>query len=381
MLLFGKESIMSKFNKITHITSVHKRYDSRIFLKQCTSLAKKKFYEVNLIVADSLGDEIKNNVNIYDIGIYKNRIQRMRKGSKDIFSMASKIDSDIYHIHDPELIYVGLKLKFLGKKVIFDSHEDVGQDIMVKKWIPYPLRYVTSILYQVFESFSCRFFDGIVVPTDYIENKFSKINNNVTKLYNFPIIPTNKKQKVLWEEKDDAVCYVGGISEIRGVREMVIAINLLDKIKLNLIGFFFDRELEKKIKIENKWDKIHEFGFLNQDEVFRVLNKSKAGLVVLHPTTPYKSALPIKMFEYMLAGIPVICSDINLWAKIINENNCGIAVNPLNPKKIAEAIQYIINNPIESEKMGRNGQNAIYMKYNWSSEEKKLMDKYSLLLS
>ena len=87
------------------------------------------------------------------------------------------------------------------------------------------------------------------------------------------------------------------------------------------------------------------------------------------------------MFEYMLAGIPVICSDINLWSKIINENNCGIAVNPLNPKKIAEAIQYITNNPVESEKMGRNGQNAIYMKYNWSSEEKKLLDKYSLLLS
>ena len=313
---------------------------------------------------------MKNNVNIYDIGIYKNRIQRMFKGTKDIFKKARDVNSDIYHIHDPELIYIGLKLKLIGKKVIFDSHEDVGQDIMVKKWIPYPIRYATSILYQVFEFLSCRFFDGIVVPTDYIENNFLRINNNITKIYNFPIIPSNKIQNVSWKEKEDAVCYVGGISEIRGIKEMVIAINLLDKIELKLAGFFFDKELENNIKTEYSWKNINELGFLNQDDIFRVLNKSKAGLVVLHPTIPYKSALPIKMFEYMLAGIPVICSDINLWSKIISENNCGIAVDPLSPKKIAKAIQYIINNPKESEKMGRNGQKAIYKKYNWSSEEK-----------
>ena len=108
--------------KITHLTSVHSRYDTRIFLKECSSLAKINNYEVSLIVADNKGNEFKNCVSIYDAGKLPGRVNRMFKTTKNILQKAIELNSDIYHLHDPELIPVGLKLKKLGKKVIFSTN-------------------------------------------------------------------------------------------------------------------------------------------------------------------------------------------------------------------------------------------------------------------
>ena len=107
---------------ITHLTSAHPRYDTRIFFKECISLAKN--YKVNLIVADGLGDEEKNTVYIYDVGKVEGRLNRIFKTTKKVLQRAIELDSDVYHLHDPELIPIGLKLKKMGKKVIFDAHED-----------------------------------------------------------------------------------------------------------------------------------------------------------------------------------------------------------------------------------------------------------------
>jgi hypothetical protein len=112
--------------KVTHLTSAHGRYDTRIFLKICSSLAANPKYKVSLVVADGQGEENKNTRNILDVGSkIGSRISRMTKTVKKVFEKAVELYSDIYHLHDPELIPIGLKLKKLGKKVIFDAHEDL----------------------------------------------------------------------------------------------------------------------------------------------------------------------------------------------------------------------------------------------------------------
>lgn len=94
----------------------------------------------------------------------------------------------------------------------------------------------------------------------------------------------------------------------------------------------------------------------------------------------YLDSLPIKMFEYMSAGIPVVASNFPLWKEIIEKNRCGVCVDPLSPKDIAKAINFIVQNPQIAQKMGENGKRAILEKYNWQIEEQKLFNIYEGLL-
>jgi len=366
--------------KITHLTSAHPRYDTRIFIKMCSSLAMKKEYEVSLIVADGLGNELKNGVQIVDIGAKEGgRIARMTQTSLKVFNKAVELNSAIYHIHDPELIPIGLKLKKLGYKVIFDAHEDLPKQILAKPYLNRFSRKTLSFFASSYEKFALRKFDGIVTATPYLRDKFLKINDKSIDVNNFPIV-SELSNKMPWSQKADEICYIGNLTTVRGIKEIVQSMEFVEGVRLNIAGKYLEDGLEEQLHALKGWEKVNFLGFLDRQGVAELLKRSKAGVVTLYPIINYIDALPVKMFEYMIAQLPVISSDIELWQEIVEGNKCGICVDPKNPQAIAKAIKTIFAEGKKSQLMGENGKNAVIKKYNWRNEEEKLLFFYKKLL-
>lgn len=367
-------------SRVVHLTSAHPRDDIRIFLKECRSLSVHG-HEVFLVVADGCGNEVLNSVKIVDIGLPIGRIDRMFKVTQKVFFKAVELDADIYHLHDPELLPIGLKLKRLGKKVVFDAHEDVPKQILGKSYIHPWVRRILSWGFCHFERYACSRFDGVVTATPYIRDKFFKINHRSIDINNFPMIG-ELESSVTWREKAKEVCYVGNIAEVRGINELVLAMeSTRTAVRLNLVGGFSEPQVESKVRGYKGWENVNYLGVQDRLGVREVLSRSVAGLVTLHPIPNYLDALPIKMFEYMSAGIPVIASSFDLWQSIIEETNCGLCVDPLDPLSVAEAIDYLVDHPVEAGQMGEKGRRAVLSRYNWAQEEKKLLNFYDEILS
>lgn len=363
---------------ICHITTVHPRYDTRIFLKECISLTK--LYKVFLIVADGLGDEVKNNVHIYDIGLRQSsRLKRARIDSRKAYKKAVKLNCDLYHFHDPELIKIGVKLKNLNYNVIYDVHEDLPKQIYGKPYLKNWMKPIVSNFVKYQEDNAAKKFDYIITATEFIKHRFLKINKNSFDINNYPIL-NELSNDIPWSKKNQEICYVGGIARIRGVLEIIKSLNNKN-FKLNLAGEFSSVKFETECKNALEWNRVNFLGFLDRKAVKNVYENSKIGMVTLYPIINYLDALPVKMFEYMSAGIPVISSNFPLWKNIIEGNKCGLTVDPKDPKEISNAIEKLLSNDKLAEEMGENGRKAVKEVYNWGVEEKKLLTIYKELLN
>ena len=171
--------------KVCILTSVHPPFDMRIFHKEAKSLVKAG-YDVTLI-AQHDNEEIVDGIRIVPLPKPKNRIERMTRTVWVVYKKALKINADIYHFHDPELIPAGLLLKHHGKRVIYDVHEDVPRQNLSKPYIPIIFRKPISALIEAIETFSARRFDGVVTATPYINKRFSELGANAVNVNNYPL--------------------------------------------------------------------------------------------------------------------------------------------------------------------------------------------------
>jgi glycosyltransferase involved in cell wall biosynthesis len=363
--------------KICHLTSVHLPTDTRIFIKECQSTVDEG-YETHLVAPDAPNKAVRG-INLHNVKKNKgDRFSRMTKTVLSVYQKAKEINADIYHFHDPELIPIGFLLKLKGKIVIYDVHEDVPRQILSKHWIPRPLRKLVSWCFEKLENYAAKRFDGVITATPFINNRFKSLNHFSVNVNNYPILRELHLPNIEWSNKERSVCYVGGITRIRGFFEMVEAIGLTDS-KLLLCGGFSKESERIKVSQMDGWSNVNELGFLNRVQVAEIFSKSIAGLVLFHPKPNHVDAQPNKMFEYMSSGIPVIASNFPLWKEIIEGNQCGLCVNPFKPKEIAEAIQFFIDHPVVAERMGQNGRKAVEEQFNWEAESKKLIAMYKEL--
>jgi glycosyltransferase involved in cell wall biosynthesis len=359
--------------KITHITSVHPQNDNRIFYKECVTLCNAG-HSINLIVAGGV-DMVLNGVNIIGYQRRKGgRLTRIFKTSLfDMFKQCRKINSDIYHFHDPELIIIGLLLRALGKKVIYDIHENYEAAILSKSYIKYSLiKKVISKSFDIFEQLSTKFFTAIVSARPDISEKF--IHKRLITLRNFPILSDLiELNNIKIEKKKPSVIYVGGISKSRGVNKLLDAFEELDEYELWLIGPIWDELLKKKIDAGCK--NVRYFGIVEAYEIFSYIKKADIGIYTPFPEPNHVTTLPTKTFEYMACGKPMIMSNFEYWKNTFTRSS--IYVNPADIKSIRCSIRTIINDKKLIEDMSKLNQKLSNDEYNWKKESKKLLQLYN----
>jgi glycosyltransferase involved in cell wall biosynthesis len=371
-----------KVHKVTHLTAVHTPFDVRIFHKECKSLSRAG-YDVTLIACHDR-DEIREGIRIRGLPKARGRVSRMVQGTWSMYREAVRQDADLYHFHDPELLLVGLLLRMRGKMVVYDAHEDVAADMVVKHYIPRAFRRPLAWMVGTLESCSARFFSGVVAATAKIYRRFTVEDPRRVVVSNYPIL--QEFQSVTpnaGHRRSSAVAYVGLLSRDRCLPEIIQAISLLPErlqVTLKLAGTFSPSNLREELSGTNGWDRTCVMGVLDRVGVTGLLASVRAGLVVFKPTPGHLESAPVKMFEYMAAGVPVIASDFPGFREIVAGAMCGLLVQPDDPAGIAGAIEYILTHPEEAEEMGKRGQEAVVRKYNWASEERKLLHLYRILL-
>lgn len=365
--------------KICHLTSVHNNRDGRIFKRECSSLAKAG-HEVFLIGQGNGGTE--NDVTLITITPPKNRIYRMLKTTNEVYKKAIEIDADIYHLHDPELLTVGLKLKRRNKKVIFDSHEDTLNQMMDKEWIPQVIRPLVAIAYKFYAQKCMKKLDALVCVTPVVYRQLKEINNNTFMITNYPELRLNNEHKTLLVNKGQ-LCFTGEICKEWGIDILIDCIEELQNTSLVMCGRANQSFLDF-LKNKSGWEKVNYMGYVSFEESLYIQSQSEIGVALLGYVSiaggKEGNLGNTKLFEYMMAGKPVICTDSKVWKDIVDKWKCGICVNPYDRDEIKAAIEFLMNNPKKAHEMGRNGRAAVEKELNWCSQEQILINMYNELI-
>lgn len=358
---------------------MHTRYDTRIFLKECRSLAKNKNYSVNLVVADGKGDEVKDGVNIIDVGSKaRGRISRMKITVKKVYQKSVEMDSDIYHLHDPELMLIGLKLKKLGKKVIYDIHENTYLQILTKEWMPLSLRKIISISFKKFEYYCCSKYELLIVPQKTMLTKYINLKKTIV-INNFPLKNRNinfKKKRI----NKYHLLYSGTISEARGLwnmLELIVEITKYNKKYRLILAGNINNGLLKKAEQHIGWKHTSYLGNLENNEIYRIYGQNSLGLILFDNVGQYYMAYSLKLFEYMQNGMFVIMPKFGDWKDFNFKFNVGLNVDTNDYKKMAIDIHALTENVIKT--FGENNIKLVNSKFSWESQETKLLHEYEVV--
>lgn len=372
--------------KIVHVGYSHRPDDIRIFQKECASLSR---YGHQVIYVTSNMNAKSVNVSNDSVKVITVKLQRTNKKlpfllyCREIKRVLSSLDADVYHFHEVVLLSVLLYMRKQGKHVIYDMHEDSPRDMQPSlcRRRGKVLGTLLARIIEIYENYCIRKADYVITATPYIEKRCKRLTSTVCCIANYPII--NKISNESCREvagnivKASQICYCGSLTEDRNISMYVRMMSYING-KLLLAGLLDDsykRELEN---IES-WDKVEYLGYLDRAGVNRLYRESDVGLCILKnlPNTYY--SLPIKLFEYMEAGLPIVCSDFPIWRDIVEGNNCGLTVPYNDLESAVKAVQYILDNPMTAFVMGENGRKAVKEKYNWETEEKKLLQIYTYL--
>lgn len=367
---------------VVHLTSVHPAFDNRIFHKECRS-ARSAGYEVVLIAPHDRSETV-DDIRIRAVPPPRNRFVRVTLTTLAVGRAALEEPGEVYHFHDPELIPVGIVLRALRRRVVYDVHEDHTTSIAQKTYLPRPFRRGVAAVLGRLEQLLARCFE-VVIAEKYYQRRFPR----GLPVLNYPrkgLVPGPAIPMTFPDPGVARLLYTGVVSVDRGARNHVEILHLIPEAELTIVGRC-PPPLGERLRAwaGDHADRLRLVGvgrFVPFSEILDHYRQGGwlAGLAVFPRTPHYEFKELTKFFEYMAAGIPVVCSDFPVWKSLIYENGVGLCVDPTVPAALRDAVRWLIDNPRAAREMGERGRD-LSQRLCWEDEADKLIGRYDALVA
>ena len=375
--------------KICFLSSKHPPFDKRIFDKEAMALHRAG-HEISHIAphAASCADRSGIRIVVYPppVGIMSRMLQIPR-----LYLLASKVDADAYHCNEVDSWFVGFLLKvFRGKLLVFDVHEHYPSTFAESRFPNWMRPLVEALVRLIFRMLS-PFTDRLVFAKRSVKQDFEGTEYKQVLVQNF----TPRCSRVEGKSGGDSqvrknsgltAIHLGLISRLRGWPELLDALALMqsDDLRLKVIGTFNDGSrtaFETKAEELGLTNRITVIDWMPFEQAFAELCSADIGLVLFQPGVQnHIYALPHKLFDYMLAELPVVVPAFaEEVASIVEREDCGFTVDPADPSEIAQALDSLVGDDKVRTRFGKQGRRAVLERYNWETEADKLIHMYAAL--
>lgn len=394
---------MSRKSIICYLADRHDLYDDRIYWKMAVPMVHQGF-EVHYLLIGPRDEQGMTKEGVYYTmfklkSFAENRFVNFllkrgnpRNNYRRLFSRAKLLEADIYHFHDLWINRLGPKFKKMSHKplVIYDAREPYAEDYRsyVKSKFPFIVSFFASWVDR-WEKKQASNYDLVIANEDNVRVNFANSigEEKSIVLYNYAdeLIAADKNQS---EEKKYDLIYCGAVSEVRGAFEMIKGIKhasvALPDVKAVFVGNYyphtFKEELQGMIDEQGLTAQIELHDPVPYAEVAGFYAQSQIGLVLLKKVPTFELSMPIKIFEYMAHGLPIIASNFGHMKAYIEKDSCGITVDPTNDEEVSAAIVTLLTNKDLFSELSDNGRSAAQSKYKWEFEFEKLLGHYKTKL-
>jgi glycosyltransferase involved in cell wall biosynthesis len=377
---------------VCFLSAKHPPLDKRVFDKEATSLAQHGFEVVHLAPHTGAAEWVQRQVRLVTYAPPRRTFDRLLQLPR-LYRLAARVNADCYHCNEVDSWLVGVLLKLMrGKKVVFDVHEhypSMFAESLSSAWLQPWADWMMRLGFRLLTLFT----DRLVFAKKFISEDFAGSEPKHVLVENFvPLAYKDVQQQDGSRlQKGDAkggvrAIYLGSMERQRGCLELLDAVARArsQDLCIEIVGTFVDdsrADFERRVVELGLAERVSIEDWLPFDQAYQKVLGADIGLILFLPGQKnHNLALPHKMFDYMLAGLPIIAPNFaQEVVQIIKEADCGILIDPLNPDEIAQALDRLAIDPKERQRLGRNGRYAVLEKYNWEAEFQKLLEMYTTL--
>jgi glycosyltransferase involved in cell wall biosynthesis len=281
------------------------------------------------------------------------------------------LKSDILLSNDLDTLAANTAAAFIkSKKLVYDSHELFTEvpELSEKKFKKNAWEKLEKICFRRI-NLAYTVCDPIA---DYYNNKY-QIDFGVIRN-----LPFRREPKLDYNSRKNILIYQGALNKDRGIETIIKSMQYIDDCKLIIAGKGdLEAELKAMCNELNLQEKIEFTGNLDFETLYKLTSKAKIGLSIEHGISlNYKYGLPNKIFDYIQAGVPILCSPLQEIVKIIEKYNVGVVLENNNEVSLAKLINELICNEEYLLKLNNNCKIAA-VELNWEKEEKILLKMFN----